>query len=102
MIPAASAVAGFSPTERRFNPTRVLLSTNDTINAIIIARYVKKSYDKNNSPKAPKSLAKGNLVEKNELVFVSAIDGNSLFVMLISEAPRKLPKPIPSVVRQDR
>ena len=36
---------------------------------------------------------------KNELVFVSAIDGNSLSVIFISEAPRKLPRPIPRVVR---
>ena len=32
-------------------------------------------------------------------VYVSAIEGNSLFVMLIRDAPRKLPRQIPRVVR---
>ena len=85
-------------TERRLRPVRERLRKTETTKAITMARYVIKSWDKNNSPNQPKSSAKGSFAEKNELVFVSAIDGNSLFVILISEAPRKFPKPMPSVV----
>jgi hypothetical protein len=39
-MPAASAVAGFSPTERRLRPILVLVIITATITAITIERYV--------------------------------------------------------------
>ncbi len=48
LIPAASAVAGFSPTARSVKPTLVFLNTIVTIIAIINARYTSVPYEKNN------------------------------------------------------
>ena len=42
LMPAASAVAGLSPTARRFRPVRVLLRKRDIRMAKMIARYTMK------------------------------------------------------------
>ena len=42
LMPAASAVAGFSPTARRCRPTRVWLSTKLERIARAMARYARK------------------------------------------------------------
>ena len=51
------------------------------------------------SPNQPSLSAKGNWVLKAELVLESAIDGTSESTNLINEPPKKLPIPIPNVVR---
>ena len=49
-------------------------------------------------PNQPSSDAKGRERLKYELVAESAMDGTSLPVSLMSEPPKKLPKPTPKVV----
>ena len=49
-------------------------------------------------PKSPREPAKGSVFLKTALVLVNATEGTSLPVNLISEPPKKLPKPTPKVV----
>ena len=51
------------------------------------------------SPNHPSLSAKGSFVLKTVLVAESAIDGTSDLTSLIREPPKKLPIPIPKVVR---
>ena len=60
LIPAASAVAGFSPTALSSSPVRVLFSTYAVKIAIAIATYVIKLYDSSSSPTIPALPANGS------------------------------------------
>ena len=55
LTPAASAVAGFSPTARRFRPALVLFRKICSSTASRIAAYARKPYPKITCPTTPSS-----------------------------------------------
>ena len=59
-MPAASAVAGFSPIARRLRPALVRFKKNDVRSAIAIARYARKPNDRKVSPNMPSFEANGS------------------------------------------
>ena len=96
-MPAASAVAGLSPTARRFSPARVWLRNQLAASAMKIARYARNPNDRKVSPNSPSLLAKGSVALKHAPVRLSAMEPPSPNSEE-SEPPKKLPTPTPNVV----
>ena len=61
-MPAASAVAGFSPTALRLSPERVRFKNHDVIMAIMTARYARNPNDRKVLPNNPSFDANGKVV----------------------------------------
>ena len=59
LIPAASAVAGLSPTALRFRPVLVLRRKYAETKAMMMAAYARNPYDRKSFPNTPALEAKG-------------------------------------------
>ena len=97
-IPAASAVAGSSPTALKFNPIRDLLNTHPMIIATTMAKYTTQLYWNKSFPSTGMSDSTGICSLENAF-FVTSDTATYPPAFCPIYSPKKLPNPVPNIVR---